>query len=305
MDSEENSSASFIPEHLRKILNVIESGETRHKWKLVRNAASFTLIVNFPAKTDKGQGQGNQPPLKKRASGVSACQHKDKKTDSSDVRLADHPKPKKKKTPSRVARDRRRRREFWKSMKVARQLRAENLAAHYARLQETRTVASPQSTAVSHSENSKCRVDRNSPESRRIASPQSPVVRHSEESGCLDRTPLVSESHSRLTIERQTNIQSDILNELVAEEAETDKSVNPDSDDSQFEKCLFNQIPDSEQDIESLESCANCLAEGNFQKCSACKYVRYCSKKCQAEDWPSHKQLCKAIRTLPRVEECL
>ena len=87
-------------------------------------------------------------------------------------------------------------------MKVARQLRAENLAAHYARLQETRTVASPQSTAVSHSENSKCRVDRNSPESRRIASPQSPVVRHSEESGCLDRTPLVSESHSRLTIRR-------------------------------------------------------------------------------------------------------
>ena len=47
--------------------------------------------------------------------------------------------------------------------------------------------------------------------------------------------------------------QSDILNELAAEEAETDKSVNPDSDDSQFEKCLFNQIPGSEQDIESLK----------------------------------------------------
>ena len=169
-----------------------------------RNTASFTLIINFPAKTDKakGQGQGNQPPLKKRASGVLACQHKDKKQNaSSDVRLADHPKPKKKKTPSRVAWDRKRRREFWKRMKVARQLRAENLAAHFARLQETRTVASPQSTAVSHSENSKCRVDRNSPESRRIASPQSTVARHSEESGCLDRTPLVSESHSRLTIE--------------------------------------------------------------------------------------------------------
>ena len=305
MDPEENSSASFIPEHLQKILNVIESGETRHKWKLVRNAASFTLIINFPAKTDKGQGQGNHPPLKKRASGVLTCQHKDKKIASSDVRPADHPKPKKKKTPSRVARDRRRRREFWKRMKVARQLRAENLAAHYARLQETRKVASPQSPAVSHSENSKCRLDRNSPESRRIASPQSPVVRHSEESGCLDRTPLVSESHSRLTIEKQTSIHSDLLNELSAEEAETDKSVIPDSDDSQFEKCLLNRIPEVEQDIESPNSCSNCLAEGNFQKCSACRYVRYCSKKCQAEDWPSHKQLCKAIRTLPRVEECL
>ena len=178
-------------------------------------------------------------------------------------------------------------------------------SAHYARLQETRTVASPQSTAVSHSENSKCHVDRNSSESRRIASPQSPVVRHSEESGCLDRTPLVSECHSCLTIERQTNIQSDLLNKLAAEEAETDKSVNPDSDDSQFKKCLFNRIPDNKQDIESPNSCSNCLAEGNFQKCSACKYVRKCSKKCQAEDWPSHKQLCKAIRTLPRFEECL
>ena len=177
MFTEENSSVVFILEHLQKILNVIESGETRHKWKLVGNAASFTLMINFPAKTDKakGQGQENQPPLKKRASGVLACQHtcKDKKNKaSSDVRLGDHPKPKKKKTPFRVARDRRRRREFWKRMKVARQLRDENLAAHNARLQETRTVASPQSPAVSHSENSKCRVDRNSTESRRIASHQ-------------------------------------------------------------------------------------------------------------------------------------
>ena len=81
--------------------------------------------------------------------------------------------------------------------------------------------------------------------------------------------------------------QSDILNELAAEGAETDKIVNPDSDDSQFVKCLFNRIP--EQDIESPNSCSNCLAEGNFQTCSACKYVRYCSNKCQAEDWPSHK----------------
>ena len=62
MDSEENYSASFIPEHidLQKILNVIEDGETRHKWKLVRDAVSFTLIINLTAKTDKRHGQGNQ-----------------------------------------------------------------------------------------------------------------------------------------------------------------------------------------------------------------------------------------------------
>ena len=178
--------------------------------------------------------------------------------------MADQPKPKKKKTPSRVARDRRRRRDYWRRLKVARQLRAENLAAHYARLQETRMVASPQFPAVNHSENSKCRVDRNSPETRRIASPQSPVVRHPEESGCLERSPLVSEPHSRLAVEKQ----QDLLNELSAEEAEIDKSVISDSYDSQLRKCLFNRIP--ETDVEPQSSCSNCQAEGDFQKCSGC-----------------------------------
>ena len=87
------------------------------------------------------------------------------------------------------------------------------------------------------SETPKCRVDRNSPEKRRIASPQDFT---SEESGCLERSPLVTETSSVLAVEQQTNIQSDLLNELTAEEAEIDKSVIPDSDDSQFGKCLFN-----------------------------------------------------------------
>ena len=79
MDSEENSSASFIPEHLLQILSVIENGQRRQRWKLVRNSDSYTLIVKFPAKDDKAKGQGNQQPsLKKRASGVVASQHMDK-----------------------------------------------------------------------------------------------------------------------------------------------------------------------------------------------------------------------------------
>ena len=40
-------------------------------------------------------------------------------------------------------------------LKVVRQLRAENLAAFYAKLQETRTVPVHISPVVSHSENSK------------------------------------------------------------------------------------------------------------------------------------------------------
>ena len=72
----------------------------------------------------------------------------------------------KKKPPAVVARDRARRKEYWKRMKVARQLRAENLSLHYL-LQETQTVASP----------------------------QVPVVRHQEKSGSLERTSAVSLSY--------------------------------------------------------------------------------------------------------------
>ena len=102
MDSEENSSASFIAELLLKILSVIENGERRQRWKLVRNSDTYTLIVKFSATDDKAKGQGNQQsPLKKRASGVVASPYKDKQQGSSDVRLV--AEPKQKKTPSSVA----------------------------------------------------------------------------------------------------------------------------------------------------------------------------------------------------------
>ena len=89
-------------------------------------------------------------------------------------------------------------------------------------------------------------MDRNSPETRRIASPQSPVVRHPEESGYLERLPLVSEPHSRLAVEEQ----HDLLNQLSAEELEIDKSVISDRDASQFRKCLFNRIPETDIELQ-------------------------------------------------------
>ena len=82
------------------------------------------------------------------------------------------------------------------------------------------------------------------------------MVRHPEESGCLERSSLVSETLNRLAVEEQ----QDLLTELPAKEVEIDKSVIPDSDDSQFRKCLFNRI--LETDIESPDSCSNCSAEG-------------------------------------------
>ena len=57
-------------------------------------------------------------------------------------------------------------------MIVARQLRAENLAIHFAQLQETRTVASPNVSADSHPVNSGF-LDRtfSVSETRTVASP--------------------------------------------------------------------------------------------------------------------------------------
>ena len=58
-------------------------------------------------------------------------------------------------------------------MKVSRQPRAENLDTHYAQLQETRPVASPQVSMVSHLVNSWClNCTYTVSEERTVASPQ-------------------------------------------------------------------------------------------------------------------------------------
>ena len=74
---------------------------------------------------------------------------------------------------------------YWKQVKLARKLSAENLTLHN-QLHEAGTAASP----------------------------QAPVVSQPENSGCLDRTSPVSQSHRHLPIEEKTaQIQLD-LNKL-------------------------------------------------------------------------------------------
>ena len=63
-----------------------------------------------------------------RASGKSASHYTDKNQDSSNVGQAEQPKLKKKKTPAQVARDRDRRKSYWKRIKLARQLRIAKLS---------------------------------------------------------------------------------------------------------------------------------------------------------------------------------
>jgi hypothetical protein len=47
----------------------------------------------------------------------------------------------------------------------------------------------------------------------------------------------------------------------------------------------------------ALVRCANCKkkekSQKEFQKCSGCNSVYYCSKTCQKADWPHHKNICK------------
>ena len=87
---------------------------------------------------------------------------------------------------------------------------------------------------------------------------------------CLEPTFFDMEPKRHLTVEE---LQPD-LNKLCAEEAGSEQS---------------------DSDIDSPSACGNCLKEGGqFPRCTGCKYVRY---------WPSHKQLCRAIQTLPSLRD--
>ena len=168
-----------------------------------------------------------------------------------------------------------------RTLKVARKLRAKNLAAHNAKLQETKTVPSPQVSV--------------------------PVISHPENSGCLE-TILVSESNSHLTIERGTvntaKVQSD-LHELSAEATESEKSFILDtSAESELRKYLLNQSSEPDSDVDLPSVCGNCMKEGeDLRRCTGCKFIRYCSKNCQVTEWSAHKQYCKSIQTLSSLHD--
>ncbi|KLO12549.1 hypothetical protein SCHPADRAFT_410976 [Schizopora paradoxa] len=55
---------------------------------------------------------------------------------------------------------------------------------------------------------------------------------------------------------------------------------------------------DSQYRKEDKRSCVSCWApmtERMLRKCSGCRFVYYCSRECQREDWGCHKQRCKSL----------
>ena len=228
MDETECTAANFMPKDLIEIICILERDEKCHTYKIIRKRKYFTLVTKFPAKNREST------PLKNHASDRQTASHQDKKEVSSEEKplnrkpkrkknkfstLPSGPKsakqhsvqdssnvkaeqPKLKKKPQAVvARDRARRKEYWKRMKVPRQLRAENLALFY-KLQELQTVASTEIPVVRQPEKSCC-LERTSAvpqsnklqESQTVASPQIPVVRQPEKSSSLECTSAASQSY--------------------------------------------------------------------------------------------------------------
>lgn len=47
-------------------------------------------------------------------------------------------------------------------------------------------------------------------------------------------------------------------------------------------------------DAPSAPRCATCnMSHESLKKCGGCKMVRYCSERCQTEDWAEHKHVCR------------
>ena len=69
-------------------------------------------------------------------------------------------------------------------------------------------------------------------------------------------------------------------------------------------------LPDELSDVQrellreaaSADTCEVCGRVAKVQVCTGCKCVAYCSRPCQKQDWPRHKNMCKALRAMRKVK---
>ena len=306
-------------------LNFPPRMENRRHWRTTLPVDKQLLIRTrkkfLPKKSRLKESQSVNKSSALPSGPKSAKQHSVQ--DSSNVK-AGQPKLKKK-PPAVVARDRARRKEYWKRMKVPRQLRAENLALFY-KLQELQTVASPQIPVVRQPEKSGC-LERTSAvpqshklqESQTVASPQIPVVRQPEKSGSLERTSAVSQS-SQLqdtetvaspqipvvrqpeksgSLERTSSVSQSFSYLTNEREPGGTAQVHSDLNKLSAEAAVEHSSSFSEDCEVSDIVCAHCLKKRKTDRITSLyRLYSYCNKVCQISDWPSHKQLCKSIQSL-------
>ena len=295
MDKKEFTASNFIPGRLLDIICILERDEKYHSYKIIRNKKTFSLIAKFGAKNeettplknnasaqntaryqDKKQVSSEDKLCKSKrkrgkkvssphASGVkSASQHSDKNQESSNVAQAEQPKLKKKKTPAQVARDRARRKAFWKRTKLARQLRAKNFAAHYAKLQDTKTLASPQFSVASHPEHS---------------------------GACLDSTTVRTVARPKVTVVSQpvnSGTYLDTNSSVSATPLEFLDTIDSDDNDDDVSSVHVHSV---------CSTCKHPPKEGkNLICCSRCQKTRYCSIQRQEMDWADfHRFACSVV----------
>jgi len=120
---------------------------------------------------------------------------------------------------------------------------------------------------------------------RECALDSDPISAQNTELAC--RGMLQSISHIILESE-----QGDFFKKFLPGLQEKSHLISTISDN--LSHCIFGKK------FRALVKCANCKvlekSEKEFQKCSRCRFVFYCSKACQRKDWQNHKEICKQIR---------
>ena len=85
------------------------------------------------------------------------------------------------------------------------------------------------------------------------------------------------------------------LNELV-DSWQNDAGKLLETLDSSAARSLLDTKKKSNNNSSSTsECCGNCKVKDARQRCSKCKKVRYCNRKCQTEDWPRHRVQCTKV----------
>ena len=68
-------------------------------------------------------------------------------------------------------------------------------------------------------------------------------------------------------------------------------------DDQKFKRCQKCYKVENEEALNKWRRGEEAAATEKFRYCEGCQLAVYCSKKCQAAEWPDHRLLCNAKKS--------